>query len=584
MNIRKANSKDLPFLTEVRNDPISAQYSKRGVLSEETIALDYLENPSKECFIVSRDSVPIAYTIFEKISPTKAEISLALHPDFRGKGFSTLILNKVSLFAVQKLGYGTIEARIFTKNSASMHLFQKCHFKIVEDSIEPITLECRPKVSGIGIIFDFDGVIVDSLSALYDIYLSFLKSYGVHGTREEFDKLNGPSLSEIIRYFRKQYSLQDSIEILQAKYLSLLENIYEKVTVQTGVVETLKTLKERGIPCILATSSKRGPVEQLLKRHQIDHFFQEVLTGDDVRKAKPNPEIYIKAEAFLGDLLPIVVEDSQNGLEAANCAELITIHYGPEKNRIADYHCTAFVQILPIIVAISNNYICKSMGKALSIDCVNEIPIPDNLSATVQQIWQEEEQKRPLFNGSILHLGKITSNESVTKLECSIVQYKHFLAKLRAPHLPIEIYPLAVSALLIDTAGNTLLARRKNVTEYPHHWELCPAGSIDATAVGEKISYENQILRELFEETGLHEKMVSTITPFALLFDRLDEVYDIALSIELLNPLSDLFTLGKNSEYECYKIAPLKEALNFLSTELSTPTSRTLLANYLYCH
>lgn len=584
MNLRKANSDDLPFLMAVRNDPVSAQYSKRGILPKETLTEDYLENPKKQCFIVSQDNIAVAYIVFEKLSSTKTEISLALHPDFRGKGLATTILNKASQYAIQKLGYITIEARIFSQNSASMHLFQKCQYEIVEDTVEPITLQCKPKVSAIGLIFDFDGVLVDSLSALYEIYLTFLDSYDIKGNREEFDKLNGPSLKEIVRYFRKHYSLQDSIDILHTKYLSLLENIYEKVTLNPGVMETLHTLKKLGIKCIVATSSKREPVEQLLKRHHISDFFDAVITGDDVTQAKPAPEIYIKAEALLGDLLPIVVEDSHNGLEAANGAELITIHYGNKMNRIADYHCNEFSKILPILTAINNNYISKAIGKEISIQCDYEIPIPKQLAETVEEIWQRESAKRPLFNGTILHLVKTVNNESSTKLHCSIVQYKQFLAKMRAPYLQLEVYPLAVSGILIDTEGNTLLAKRKDVTEYPNHWELCPAGSIDAIAPGEKVNYENQILRELFEETGLHEKMVSTITSFALLFDRIDEVYDIAVTITLLKPLTELFTPCENSEYDSYRVVSLEEAMTILNSEQSTPTSKTLIANYLYGH
>lgn len=582
MNIRKANRDDLPFLTAVRNDPVSAQYSKRGVLSEKIIAQDYLENPAKQCLIASLEGSSVAYAIFERLSPTKAEISLALHPDFRGKGLAKTILNKASQYAVQKLGYRTIEARIFTQNSASMHLFQKCNYHIVEDTIEPITLECKPLVPAIGLIFDFDGVIVDSLSALYEIYLSFLASYGIKGSREEFDKLNGPSLKEIVRYFRKHYSLQDSIDVLHAKYLTLLEDIYEKVTLNPGVIETLQTLKELGITCIMATSSKRAPVEKLLERYDIRDYFVHLITGDDVTHAKPDPEIYIKAEALLGDLLPIVVEDSQNGLDAANSAELITIHYGKKRNSNANYHCNEIRKIIPIVVAICNNYLSKAMHKEVSILCDSETLIPEDRVEAIEQIWKRESQDRPLFNGSILHLKKIISSQKQIKLHCSIVQYKQFLTHLRAPHLSMEICPLAVSGIIIDTEGNTLLAKRKDVTEYPNHWELAPAGSIDAVAPGEKVSYENQIYRELFEETGLHEKMVSTITPFALLFDRIDEVYDIALSITLLKPLRELFTSPENGEYDSYKIVSLHEAMTILFSEPSTPTSKTVLANYLY--
>ena len=68
-------------------------------------------------------------------------------------------------------------------------------------------------------IFDFDGVIVDSLTALYETYINFLHKYGHDGNQSEFDFLNGPKLDFIVSYLKEKYDLPP-------KELELTHNIH----------------------------------------------------------------------------------------------------------------------------------------------------------------------------------------------------------------------------------------------------------------------------------------------------------------------------------------------------------------------
>jgi len=73
------------------------------------------------------------------------------------------------------------------------------------------------------IFFDLDGTLADSLEIMYDIYIEFLKDYGIKGTAKEFQKLNGPSLKEIIIFLKKKYELKPTIKELLEKYQKMIE-------------------------------------------------------------------------------------------------------------------------------------------------------------------------------------------------------------------------------------------------------------------------------------------------------------------------------------------------------------------------
>ncbi len=64
------------------------------------------------------------------------------------------------------------------------------------------------KVSCRGVLFDFDGTLIDSISILFDVYSKFLSKYGFEGTLKEFNELNGPSLKEIITILKIKYSIK----------------------------------------------------------------------------------------------------------------------------------------------------------------------------------------------------------------------------------------------------------------------------------------------------------------------------------------------------------------------------------------
>ena len=175
------------------------------------------------------------------------------------------------------------------------------------------------------VFFDLDGTLADSLDSLYNVYLNFLKKYGFKGNKEEFEKLNGPALIEIISYFKKKYNISESEPALLKAYEKDMEYAYSNyVKPISGREELLEFFKRRGVKMALVTSCSKKMATSFLSRNNWTTFFDLVIHGELVTKSKPDPEIYnLALTASKSDTEVILVfEDSQNGRISAKNAGL----------------------------------------------------------------------------------------------------------------------------------------------------------------------------------------------------------------------------------------------------------------------
>lgn len=123
VNLRAATRRDLGFLVELRNDPESVRFSKRGTLRAEAIARDYLERTDKRAFVADRDGERLGYAVFELLGGAVAEISVALALPCRGSGLARPLIEAASALALRELGVAVIRAEIDPANTASRRAF-----------------------------------------------------------------------------------------------------------------------------------------------------------------------------------------------------------------------------------------------------------------------------------------------------------------------------------------------------------------------------------------------------------------------------------------------------------------------------
>lgn len=173
-----------------------------------------------------------------------------------------------------------------------------------------------------GVIFDMDGVLIDSHPIHKKVWAQFLASLNKQVTEEELDfVLEGRKREEILRHFLGDLSAELVTEYGKRKNMIYEETSSELKTI-CGVEEFLGALESAGIPMAVATSASFVRARNTLAALGILPRFAAVVTGNDVVNGKPDPEVFVRAAERLNqvhqDLL--VVEDAVSGVMAAKSA------------------------------------------------------------------------------------------------------------------------------------------------------------------------------------------------------------------------------------------------------------------------
>ena len=182
------------------------------------------------------------------------------------------------------------------------------------------------------VFFDLDGTLADSVPALYEAYLSFMEGVGLRGTEDGFVELNGPSIPEIVEILRRKHELAESYDVLLDRYRQIVKEAYRTVArPMAGAEQTCTKLRARGTRLALVTAAERQLAEVFLTARNWTDLFDMVVFGDEVARAKPHPDLYLRALEATGAAAErtVVVEDSPNGVRAARAAGLAVILYQP---------------------------------------------------------------------------------------------------------------------------------------------------------------------------------------------------------------------------------------------------------------
>lgn len=176
-----------------------------------------------------------------------------------------------------------------------------------------------------GLFIDLDGTLADSRPIMRRAYETFLNEHGRSGTDEEFDRLEGPTLAEIVRGLKATHRLGDPKDVLYEQYQAIVERAYtDEVRLHDGAVELLSLASAHGLRCTLVTSGHRRVVEAFLRARGLRGSFEVIVTGDDVVAGKPDPAIYRLAldRAAVSPEDAVAVEDSDAGEASARGAGL----------------------------------------------------------------------------------------------------------------------------------------------------------------------------------------------------------------------------------------------------------------------
>ncbi len=170
------------------------------------------------------------------------------------------------------------------------------------------------------VIFDLDGLLIDSEPIAYGIMQDMIKPYGGFITLDDYiNNYLGRTVKFSVDKITVDYKLKGTPEENLKEYFEIEEERIEKgIPLKKGGKELLVYLKENGYKTIVASSSVRERAEKILNSHNILEYFDDLVFGYEVERGKPYPDIFIKACEKL-NVAPneaIVLEDSGAGIEA----------------------------------------------------------------------------------------------------------------------------------------------------------------------------------------------------------------------------------------------------------------------------
>jgi HAD superfamily hydrolase (TIGR01509 family) len=175
------------------------------------------------------------------------------------------------------------------------------------------------------IIFDLDGVLADSEPWWSEIDAELLAEYGVTYRGEYHQNVVGVSYRLAVEFYKKAFGLSVATdEMMRRRGEIATEFFANRVGLFPNVKEVLEKLRRMKLHLAVATSSVSASARPFLDRHQLTGFFEVIVTGEEVERGKPAPDIYLCAAQKLG--IPadacLVVEDALPGVAAAKAARM----------------------------------------------------------------------------------------------------------------------------------------------------------------------------------------------------------------------------------------------------------------------
>ncbi|MGG5370063.1 HAD family hydrolase [Enterococcus sp. AZ196] len=177
-----------------------------------------------------------------------------------------------------------------------------------------------------GIIFDMDGLLFDTESIYCDANLVVADKYDIPFTTETYARFIGISDEEVWAELHKMYADhgEETVQKFIDESWGMAHDRFKtgNVDLKPGVHELLAYLEEKDIPRVVASSNVRPVIEILLENAGIRNKFSDIISAEDVKLAKPDPEIFEIAAKRLGvdGADALVLEDSKNGILAADSA------------------------------------------------------------------------------------------------------------------------------------------------------------------------------------------------------------------------------------------------------------------------
>ena len=181
------------------------------------------------------------------------------------------------------------------------------------------------------VIFDMDGVIIDSEPIHFETDMETMKYLGCNISKEELEKYVGTTNEYMIADIKKNYNIRKSVEEIINYKVEMVKNkiVQSDLEPIEGIRELLIDLKDKNIPAAIASSSPKDFINIVVSKFKLQDYFKYIVSGEEVESGKPAPDVYIETAKKLG-ISPkecTVIEDSKNGVLAAKAAGMKCIGF-----------------------------------------------------------------------------------------------------------------------------------------------------------------------------------------------------------------------------------------------------------------
>lgn len=203
-------------------------------------------------------------------------------------------------------------------------------------------------------IFDMDGVIIDSEPLHFAVDLMILEQFGLNLDKEKLEQYVGMTNPEMWKLIKEEYGVANTVEeMIEAQLARKLTHLDEtELEPIRGIRELLLELRNNNISIGLASSSPRVFIEAVLTKFTIIDQFSCIVSGEEVDRGKPAPDVYLEAARML-KVKPedcVVLEDAKHGVKAAKRAGMRCIGYvnpnsGNQDLSEADFTVTSINEI-----------------------------------------------------------------------------------------------------------------------------------------------------------------------------------------------------------------------------------------------
>lgn len=182
------------------------------------------------------------------------------------------------------------------------------------------------------VIFDMDGVIIDTEPIHHFAFTQQFAELGIPVTEAEYATFLGSSTRNVFQHLKQQYQLPQEVEALIGRKRELFNQAFDEdssLDLLPGVRSLIEDIQRHGLQLVVASSASKATIGRVFRRFGLAPYFQHVVSGEDFAQSKPHPAIFQHAAEVSGTPVSecIVIEDSANGVAAAKAAGIYCIGY-----------------------------------------------------------------------------------------------------------------------------------------------------------------------------------------------------------------------------------------------------------------